>query len=260
MSESTEKSINWGRTRRNVIAIGGVLVGATFSLISKSAKAQGAPPAEPPASPSCFLRGTRVLTPGGERRIEDLGVDDAITTLHREERIEWIGRRVTRRSTNSDWAHSTLPVRIAVGALGTNVPHSDLWVSQCHALLIDGVLIRAADLVNGTSISIDSCKGLVEIEYLHIKLAAHDVIFAEGAPSETLLFNASNVRLFDNIEEYEQLYGPADIDGAPVVSFRGNRALIRSHFRSVLSPWIDRRTEFEKIRDRLQEGTNSLAA
>jgi hypothetical protein len=28
---------------------------------------------------------------------------------------------------------------------------------------------------------------------------------------------------------------------------------MKSHLRSALSPWIDRRTEFERVRDRLQE-------
>ena len=40
-----------------------------------------------------------------------------------------------------------------------------------------------------------------EVEYLHVKLARHDVIFAEGAPSETLLVHSGNVERFDNFVE-----------------------------------------------------------
>jgi hypothetical protein len=115
--------------------------------------------------------------------------------------------------------------------------------------------------VNGSSIVIDSCDGLLEIEYLHIKVAGHDLIFAEGAASETLGFSSANLRSFDNFAEYERLYGAADIGGPLVpfdsVSLPGGRARLRSHLRSALSPWVDHRTKFEVIRDRLQEGTLS---
>jgi Hint domain len=86
-------------------------------------------------------------------------------------------------------------------------------VSQEHALLIDGLLIRAIELVNGMSITIDPCESLPEIEYLHIKLAnPDDLIFAEGVGSETLMFNDRiELRGFDNGEEYRRLYGLPEI-------------------------------------------------
>jgi hypothetical protein len=129
-----------------------------------------------------------LLTPEGERKIEDLRIGDPLMTLSGEARpIEWIGRSVYRLATDCRYPASVLPVRIAMGALGPNLPHCDLFTSQHHAMWVDGLFIKAIDLVNGSSITVHSAIETSEIEYLHVKLARHDVIFAEGAPSETVL-------------------------------------------------------------------------
>jgi Hint domain len=153
-------------------------------------------------------------------------------------------------------------VRFTRGSLAPNLPHADLWVSQEHALLIDGLLIRAIELVNGMSITIDPCESLPEIEYLHIKLAnPDDFIFAEGVGSETLVFNDRlELRGFDNGEEYRRLYGLPEIGRrGDVIAFYRSRDRMKSHLRSALSPWIDRRTAFDRVRDRLQERADLAA-
>ena len=209
------------------------------------------------ASGSCFLRGTQIATPSGERRIEELAIGDpVITSRGVAYKIQWIGRRLCAPTK------ANLPVRFARGSLAPNLPHADLRVSQEHALLIDGLLIRAIELVNGMSITIDPCESLPEIEYLHIKLAnPDDLIFAEGVGSETLVFNDRlELRGFDNGEEYRRLYGEVDIASrGKVIAFWRCRDRVKSHLRSALSPWIDRRTEFDKIRDRLAERADLAA-
>lgn len=258
MPDLPRSSSNWRRTRRNILAVGGILSGALFARV-KSAKAHDWD--YDPGRHHCFLRGTRILTPCGERKIEDLEIGDRIVTSRGESRIQWIGRLSLRESNKEVWTERIMPVRFARGALAPNLPHTDLWVSQEHALLIDGLLVRAVDLVNGRSIAIDCRENSTEIEYLHIKLADPDFIFAEGVPSETLIFSDhSSEGGFDNFEEYERLYGSVDrVATRDVISF-GRRARIKSHLRSALSPLIDRRTEFDKVRDRLQERGDRLAA
>jgi hypothetical protein len=205
---------------------------------------------------NCFLRGTRLLTPDGERKVEDLRIGDLISTLSGEAKpITWIGRQAYRRSTDSRHPKSVLPVRVAKGSLGADAPHSDLFISQHHALLVDGLFIKAIDLINGSSITLQSATELSEIEYLHVKLAQHDVIFAEGAPSETLLVNPGNAERFDNFAEYLRLYGEDATEEArcaPIASGK-TRERLMSHLRSAVSPWIDRRKEFDKARDRIAE-------
>jgi hypothetical protein len=59
-------------------------------------------------------------------------------------------------------------------------------VTAAHSLLIDGVLVPAEAPVNGTTITRYEPES-DELEFFHIKLESHDVIYAEGAPTETLL-------------------------------------------------------------------------
>jgi hypothetical protein len=90
-----------------------------------------------------------------------------------------------------------------------------------------------------------------------LKLARHDVIFAEGAPSETLLVHSGNVERFDNFAEYLRLFGQDAADEvrcAPIASGT-TRGRLMSRLRSAvsMSPWVDCRNGFDKARDRIEE-------
>lgn len=240
------------------------MAGAAFSLLvtSRASAGHGGHGGGGDHGPACFFRGTYLLTPTGERRVEDLQIGDLVTTLNGEAKsIQWIGRRVYRRATGSSYPKSVLPVRVAAGALGPDAPHRDLLISQQHALCVDGVLIKAADLINGSSITLRPDTELSEIEYLHVKLTQHDVIFAEGAPSETLIVHSGNDGRFDNFAEYVRLYGEDAAEEAPCapIAFKDGRERLLSRLRSAACPWFDRRNEFDKARDRIEE-LSDLAA
>jgi hypothetical protein len=260
------------RTRRNLLAAGGLLGGVALSQIGiRSANAGGSGPDPIFAhggpgngnngsgggrSPACFLRGTRLLTPSGERNLEDLRIGDLLTTLSGETKpIQWIGRRVYKRAINSSYPKDLWPVRVAKGALGPDAPHRDLFVSQQHALWIDGILIKAVDLINGSSITLYPPAELSQLEYLHVKLAHHDLILADGATSETLLVHSGNVERFDNFVECLRLFGKNPTEEAPraPVAFKDGRDRLLSRLRSAASPWFDRRNEFDIARDRIEE-------
>jgi Hint domain len=263
MSEQINTLASWQRTRRSVLAMGGVLAGATLSCIKRAAAAGKGHENDGAA---CYLAGTHILTVLGERRIEDLAVGDLVVTVDGGVKpIQWIGQRRYRRPANAPWDDVVKPVRIARGALKRGVPHADLHLSQEHRLLLDGGLVRSADLVNGTSIALDPCTDRSEIEYRHIKLAVHDVIFAEGAAAETLLFNPCSIEAIDNMFDYQRMYGRADVGEracAPVYSdcASGRRGQLMSHLRSAVSPWFDRRKPIDRIRDQLWDRADALAA
>jgi len=250
---------SWRRTRRNVLAAGGLLAGAVLSQLGASKANAGNGNGNGNGGShghACFLRGTRLLTPSGERKIEELRIDDPVTTLSGETKpITWIGRRVYKRSTGTSYPESVLPIRVAKGALGPDAPHCDLFISQQHALWVDGLFIKAMDLVNGSSIMVHSAAEHSEIGYLHVKLAQHDVIFAEGAPSETLLVHSGNVERFDNFAEYVRLFGEdaADEVCCAPIAFGNGRERLMSCLRSAVSPLVDCRNEFDKARDRITE-------
>ena len=202
----------------------------------------------------CFLKGTAIRTVEGDRKIEDLAVGDLLPTVFGgTSPIQWIGRyRFTKSDPTRAWVRDVLPIRIARSAVAPDVPYADLFVSKTHALLIDGVLVAAGNLVNGTTIvAYDAC-GLDKLEFFHIKLATHDAIYAEGVPCETLLHVDENAV---NFAEYLRQYGaPVEEDTpcAPLLRYNWGRGEIKSCLRSAISPWIDRRQTVDLIRDKLE--------
>ncbi len=160
---------------------------------------------------TCYAPGTRVATPTGEVAVEDLQIGDLIaTTSGAAKPVMWIGRR--SHSAADVAKHVNLrPVMVRKDALGGGLPHRDLVISPMHALLIDEVFVPAAALVNGTSIVRSEAAG--PVEYIHVELDQHDVIFAEGAAAETFV-NDDSRALFDNVSEYYDLYGIAESRGA----------------------------------------------
>ena len=133
----------------------------------------------------CFTSGTRIATLSGDRRIEDLVEGDLVLTMDRGyQPIRWIGS--TKVRATGDLA----PILIRKGALGND---RDLRVSPQHRMLLQGwqaemlfgeeeVLATAKSLVNDHSILRDEGG---EVEYFHILFDTHEIIYAEGAPSES---------------------------------------------------------------------------
>ncbi len=159
---------------------------------------------------ACYARGTLIATPGGEVVVEDLAIGDRVLTAAGiAEPVRWIGRRSYAGRFLAGRRH-LLPILFRAGSLGAGLPRRDLRVSPAHAMVLDGVLVPASCLVNGVSIVRDeTCR---RIDYLHVELARHDVILAEGAPSESFLDDDSR-GLFHNAAEYRALYPDAPAAG-----------------------------------------------
>jgi hypothetical protein len=257
------------RTRRNIMKMGSIAIPATLATVH-SAAAKGCAFSlfgfciipEPPKGPrsgrgtNCFLKGTSILTAEGERKIEDLAIGDLLPTMFGGLRaVQWIGRYPRKKSDPSKpWVKDALPVRIARSALGPNLPHADLYVTAAHSLLIDGVLAPAELLINGTTITRHEASETDELEYFHIKLESHDVVYAEGVAAETLL-NVEESAV--NFADYFRRYGaPTSKEArcAPYIHAFGGRDELKSRFRSALSPWIDLRNQADVVRDQLEEG------
>jgi hypothetical protein len=202
---------------------------------------------------NCFLKGTTIQTADGDRKIEDLSAGDLLPSVFGGTcAVQWIGRCSFKKGDPiKGWVRGVLPIRIARSALGDDVPHADLYVTQTHAVLVDGVLVEAGNLVNGTTITRYDAAELDRLEYFHIKLSRHDVIYAEGAPCETLLEVDENAA---NFAEYLRQYGPLTAEETPCLprlKYGYRRGEIKSHFRSAIAPWIDHRQEADIIRDKL---------
>lgn len=147
------------------------------------------------SSVPCFVRGTRIKTDLGIVRIEDLCVGMPVCTQNSQvEPIRWIGRKKIGRQelAKNPKLH---PVCITAGALGGGIPERDLRVSRQHRMLVSSKIV---DRMFGTKDALISAIKLTKlpgiyvedrvdaVEYFHVLFDRHEVIFAEGAPSESL--------------------------------------------------------------------------
>jgi hypothetical protein len=245
-----EADLTSRRTRRNMMAMGAIFGSV---VVAKTTTAFACPPAQ--CKSNCFLKGTKIRTAEGEREIENLAIGDLLPTRFGGLRpVQWIGHYpFKKRDPSKPWVKDALPVRITRSALAPEVPHTDLYVTGGHALLIGGVLVPAELLINGTTITRDEAREYDELEFLHVKLESHDVIYAEGVPAETLI-NVQESAV--NFADYLRRYGTAATDEehcAPSIHIWGGRVELKSRLRSAISPWIDLRNRAEVLRDRLEE-------
>ena len=154
----------------------------------------------------CYCPGTLIETERGEVRIEELAIGDRLRTVGGQLRdLKWIGRR-SYDGRFVAGRKDILPVTFEAGSLGGGLPKRVLTVSPLHAMYVDGKLIPAGCLVNGEGIT--QARSAETISYLHLELETHDVIFAEGAPSETFIDDGSR-GMFLNAHEYAGLYPDA---------------------------------------------------
>jgi len=132
----------------------------------------------------CYAAGTCIATPDGPVKVEDLAIGDTVCTLlGGTAPIDWIGRRDVdcrrHRAPALVW-----PVRIRAGAFGAGLPRRDLLLSPDHAVFADGVLIPVKYLVNTSTIA---QVAVDRVTYYHVELSRHDLLLAEGLPTESLL-------------------------------------------------------------------------
>src|SRR5262249_33119143 len=116
-------------------------------------------------------------------------------------------------------------------------------------------LIPVRNLVNGSSIRFDEAALTVEtLEYFHVELEMHEVIYASGLPVESFLYSGGTVA-WDNIGEYRQRYGEHRImpPFAPVRSYEGGFDELSGLIRLAASRFIDVRDSIQIAHDRLKE-------
>ena len=133
----------------------------------------------------CFTTDTMIMTDHGERPIQDLRPGDMVVTRdHGVQPIRWVGQKTTQGQ--GDLA----PVRIGKGLFGND---RSLLVSPQHRMVYEGhnatllfaereVMIPAKHLINGSDVVIEP---KAEITYFHMLFDQHEVVFANGAATES---------------------------------------------------------------------------
>jgi hypothetical protein len=186
-------SVDDGATTLAAITMVGIQPGATFSVTSSGSANN---PIITTDNIPCFLAGTRIRTPDGEVTVERLRPGDLVLALKsgRPQPVRWIGHRQIRVVARHPDPASVWPVCIRANAIADQIPRLDLYLSPEHAVFLHGVLVPVRHLVNGNSVRYAPRD---TVTYVHLELPAHDLVLAEGLPSETYL-DTGNRADFDN--------------------------------------------------------------
>lgn len=143
----------------------------------------------------CFHGETQIATDGGGKSARDIAIGDMVWTESGLKPVRWVGRRhLTVADLQQD--PTLRPVHIEAGALGQGLPERDLRVSRQHRMLVHSpvcermfgaatTLVAAVRLCELDGVSID--EDAQDVDYVHLLFDDHEVVFAEGCPSESLL-------------------------------------------------------------------------
>lgn len=186
----------------------------------------------------CFVAGTLIDTPDGERQVERLTPGDMVLTRdHGPQEVRWVGERTV------DAEGPLAPILIKAGAFGR---HRDLMVSPQHRILVRDVLselmfgepevlISAADLVNGrTVLQVPGGR----VTYVHVMFDRHEVIYSEGLASESFLPGPQIGTLFEDavLDEICTLFPELDPSTGEGYGPAARRILRRYEARLLATP------------------------
>lgn len=170
---------------------------------------------------TCFTPGTKLISAGGAVAIETLQVGDRVYTLDNGlQPIVWIGKVTVL----ADGDHA--PIRIAAQALGNT---REMEVSPQHRMMLDG---WRAEMVCGTDEVLAPAQHLLNdhtitrrtggtVDYIHILFASHEIVIANGIPSESYHPGAAGLgamaqdtreevlKLFPQLRDDLDAFGPA---------------------------------------------------
>jgi hypothetical protein len=209
---------------------------------------------------SCFLKGTKISTPSGDRLVQELQIGDEVQTLAGRKTIKWIGYNKFTKKEGRTWQDSVMPIRVARFAIDDHTPHRDLYLSPLHCIFFNEALIPVMYLINETSIAQGTPSDMSAIEHYHIDLDTHEVIYAEGALVET--FDGSNRDNFSNFIQYERLYGAERQSKmtpfAPILRYRGRREELKGLVKSLISNVVDVRDPIQIAYDQLAKRAEAM--
>ncbi|OAN85046.1 hypothetical protein A8B78_05985 [Jannaschia sp. EhC01] len=175
---------------------------------------------------ACFVAGSRLLTPKGLVPVEALRPGDLVSTLDCGAMpLRWTGKRRVRG------VGPLAPVKIPAGWNGLM---RDLLVSPQHRMLVTGA---GCELTLGCDSALISARQLADlgvacvvpraqVTYHHVMFDTHEIVLAEGAPSESLLANDRTLTGFamDAADELRMLF--PELSSAPMVPAR---PILRAH-------------------------------
>lgn len=203
----------------------------------------------PPVIAPCFATGTLILTRRGSLPVETIRAGDEVWTAdHGFQTVRWVGGRQLDPPLLRIFPNLR-PVRISAGALGDGLPLSDLVVSRQHRIVLrsmiaermfgqEEVLVAAKDLLTHPGIRLDEAAS--GVGYHHLLLDRHEILCAEGVPTESLYLGQQGLialgaegrrevmTIFPELQSTHLLPEPA----RPIPDARQARRLLERHLRN----------------------------
>lgn len=178
---------------------------------------------------ACFVRGTRIETASGQVMVEDIA--DGTLVMTADHGLQPVRRVLSKTvAATGDLA----PICIAAGTLGND---RDLLVSPHHRMVLSGwqaelltgepeVLVAAGQLATGSDRIYR--QPMETVDYFHLLFDRHEIIFAEGAATESYhpLSHDANERAPGTQAELATLFPELLADGAET---RAARPCIAPH-------------------------------
>lgn len=135
---------------------------------------------------ACFVAGTSIDTAEGEVEVQDITAGMLVKTA--DNGLQPV-RRVLSKTVNGRGALA--PVCFYAGVLGN---HRPLLVSPNHRMMVTGwqaelltgeaeVLVPASQIAQGSDRI--ALRPMDSVTYVHLLFDRHEIIFSEGAPSES---------------------------------------------------------------------------
>lgn len=173
-----------------------------------------------------FTPGTVILTPSGERPVEQLAVGDQVLTRdHGVQTIRWAGQRTLDYGNLHSNGHLR-PVLLRQASIAPGLPERDMMLSPNHRVVIEAVrtalffagdkaLVAAKHIVNSKSIRQVDVLG---VTYVHFMCDRHETVMANGVwvecfhtsdPSLGAVGNAQRSEIFELFPELRETQSPA---------------------------------------------------
>ena len=209
---------------------------------------------------TCFCSGTLIETDKGKIPVEHIRTGDRVLTQNGEfdEVLLITNRKIKAQELENNY--NLRPVAISAGSLGPGIPSRSLRVSKQHRICAsspisgrmfgeDKVLVAAIHLTNLPGIYID--EEMPEVCYFHIILENHSIMFAEGAPAESLYLgeNALATLSHEALEELKTIF-PDLLDRShrptpkyPIPKGKLQKQLVYRHEKNS-TPFVDALSSF----------------
>lgn len=147
-----------------------------------------------PGTVPCFAKGTLIQTPHGLRPVETMRAGDLVMTMDGgAQPIVWL-RHASQPLLQTE--RNKRPVLIKAHALGPNRPTIDLIVSPQHRILL-GQNEQLHDVFSSPALTaakalavcsrVRHMMGLKGVEWYHFAFRRHEIVFANGCATESLL-------------------------------------------------------------------------